>query len=67
MLEQHFLARLLGAEDTSKCNWDVLKSCIVSAAEKMGGIRKRKQPDLFENSVELLSPLIKAKNDSHLG
>ena len=66
MLEQHLLARPLRAGDSTKCNWDALKSCIVSAAEEVVGTGKRKQPDWFEDSKELLSPLIKAKDDAHL-
>ena len=38
----------------------------VSAAEEVVGRVKRKQPDWFEDSEELLTPLIKAKNDAHL-
>ena len=50
-----------------RCNWDALKSCIVSTAEEVVGREKRKQPDWFEDSKELLSPLIKAKDDdAHL-
>ena len=37
----------------------------MSAAEKVVGRGKRKQPDWFEDS-EKLSPLIKAKDDAHL-
>ena len=66
VLEQHLLARPLRAGDSTECNWDALKSCIVSAAEKIVGRGKRKQPDWFEDSEELLSPLIKAKDDAHL-
>ena len=61
VLEQHFLARPLRAGYSIECNWDALKSCIVSAAEEVVGRGKRKQPDWFEDSEELLSPLIKAK------
>ena len=60
------LARPLRAGDSTECNWDALKSCIVSAAEEVVGRWKRKQPDWFEDSEELLSPLIKDKNDAHL-
>ena len=66
VLEQHLLARPLRAGDSTKCNWDVLKSCIVSASEEVVGRGKRKQPDWFEDSEELLPPLIKAKDDAHL-
>ena len=38
----------------------------MSAAEEVVGRGKRKQPDWFEDSEELLSPLIKAKDDAHL-
>lgn len=38
-------------------NWSVLKSCIVSAAEKTVGRGKRKQPEWFEESAEKLMPL----------
>ena len=65
VLEQHLLARPLRAGDSTECNWDALKSCIVSAAEEVVGRGKRKQPDWFEDSEEL-SPLIKAKDDAHL-
>ena len=45
VLEQHLLARPLRAGDSTECNWDALKSCIVSAAEEVVGRGKRKQPD----------------------
>ena len=38
----------------------------MSLAEKVAGKGKRKQPNRFEDSEELLAPLIKAKNDAHL-
>ena len=38
----------------------------MSAAEEVAGRGKKKKPDRFEDSEELLSPLIKAKNDAHL-
>ena len=38
----------------------------MSAAEEVVGREKRKQPDWFEDSEDLLSPLIKAKDDAHL-
>ena len=60
------LARPLRAGDSTECNWDALKSCIVSAAGEVVGRWKRKQPDWFEDSEELLSPLIKDKDDAHL-
>ena len=46
-------------------NWMVLKSCIRSVAEKTIGRGKRKQPEWFEESLEVLMPLIEAKNDAH--
>ena len=66
MLKQQLLDMPHNASDTSEHNWDVLKSCIVSAAEEAVGRGKRKQPDWFEENMEMLSPLIKAKNDAHL-
>ena len=42
VLEQHLLARPLRAGDSTECNWDALKSCIVSAAEEVVGRGKRK-------------------------
>ena len=66
VLEQDLLARPLRAGDSTECNWDALKSCIVSAAEEVVGRGKRKQPDWFEDSEEFLSPVIKAKDDAHL-
>ena len=66
VLEQHLLARPLRAGDSIECNWDALKSCIVSTTEEVVCRGKRKQPDLFEDSEEMLSPLIKAKEDAHL-
>ena len=61
VLKQHLLARPLRAEGSTECNWDALKSCIVSAAEEVVGRGKRKQPDWFEDSEELLSPLINSR------
>ena len=61
VLEQHLLARQLRAGDSTEYNWDALKSCIVSAAEEVVSRGKRKQPDWFEDSEELLSPLIKPR------
>ena len=62
----HLLARPLRAGDSTECNWDALKSCIVPAAEEVVCRWKRKPPDWFEDSEELLSPLIKDKDDAHL-
>ena len=45
-------------------NWQVLKSCIVQAAEKMVGRSKRKQPEWFADNVDKLAPLIKKKNEA---
>ena len=66
MLKQQLLDIQHNASDTSEHNCDVLKSCIVSAAEKAVGGGKRKQPDWFEEHMEMLTPLIKAKIDAHL-
>ena len=44
----------------------VVKSCIVSAAERRVGHEKREQPEWFEESVDELIPLIKAKNKAHV-
>ena len=38
----------------------------MSAAEEVVGRGKRKQPGWLEDSEELMSPLIKAKDDAHL-
>ena len=46
-------------------NWKILKSCIRSVAEKIIGRGKRKQPEWFEENVEVLIPLIEEKNDAH--
>ena len=46
-------------------NWKILKSCIRSVAKKIIGRRKRKQPEWFEENVEVLMPLIEEKNDAH--
>ena len=46
-------------------NWSVLKSCIVSAAEKTIGRGKRKQSEWFEDNAKELMPLIEAKNEAH--
>ena len=45
-------------------NWSVMKSCLVSPAEKTVGQGKRKQPEWFEESAEELMPLIEAKNEA---
>ena len=46
-------------------NWSVVKSCIVSAAERTVGRGKRKQPEWFEENIDELVPLIEAKNVAH--
>ena len=49
---------------SSEENWTVLKSCIVSAAEKTVGRGKRRQPEWFEENAEELMPLIEVKNEA---
>ena len=49
---------------STKENWKILKSCIRAVAEKIIGRGKRKQPEWFEVTVEVLIPLIEEKNDS---
>ena len=60
-LQEHPHCPDLLAED----NWEMLKSCIVSAAEKTIGRGEKKQPEWFEESAELLIPLIERKNEAH--
>ena len=43
-------------------NWNIVKSCIVSAAEETVGRGKRKQPEWFEENVDELMSLINLKN-----
>ena len=42
-----------------------MKSCIVAAAEKIVDWEKRRQPERFEESAEVLTPLIETKNEAH--
>ena len=42
-------------------NWSVVKSCIVSTAERTVGRGKRKQPERFEENIDELVPLIEAE------
>ena len=51
--------------NTSQQNWDTLRLCIISAAEKTLGRSWRKQPDWFQENIDTLSPLITAKNKSY--
>ena len=57
--EEHHRPDLLPEE-----NWRVLKSYIVSAAEKAVSQRKRKQPEWFVESAEELMLLLKSKNEA---
>ena len=50
---------------TTEENWEVLKTCIQTAAEETLGRRGQKQPEWFEDSLEELLPLIEAKNRAH--
>ena len=50
---------------STKENLKMLKSCIRSVAEKIIDWGKRKQPEWFEENVEVLMALIKEKNDAH--
>lgn len=43
-------------------NWEVLKTCIKTAADATLDRREKKQPEWFEDSLEDLIPLIEAKN-----
>ena len=65
-LKQHLLDRPHNDDDTAERNWDALKYCIVTVAEESVGRGKRKQPEWFEESSELLVPLIEAKNEAQL-
>ena len=50
---------------SSEENLNVLKSCMVSSAEKIIGRGKRKITEWFTHSAEDLVPLIEAKNEVH--
>ena len=66
LLQQHLLDRPHNDDGTAEGNWDALKDCIVTSAEEAIGRGRRRQPEWFEESSELLVPLIKAKNKAHL-
>lgn len=65
VLEQHLRDRPHKDDDTCKQNWDILKDCIVAAAEETVGRGRRKHPEWFEESLETLMPLVEAKNRAH--
>ncbi|XP_062515789.1 uncharacterized protein LOC134191212 [Corticium candelabrum] len=62
VLEQRLQDRPHKDEDTRKKNWDTLKDCIVTAAEEVLGKGRRKQPERFRESYDILIPLVEAKN-----
>ena len=64
-LEQQLRDKQHSDDATSKQNWDMLKECIVSAAEETVGRGRRKHPEWFEESSDTLLPLIEAKNRAH--
>ncbi len=53
--------RMMTPED----NRAAVKSCIVSAAEKVVGRRKRKLPEWFEDAADELLPLLELMNEVH--
>ena len=61
-LERELQEKPYSGAVSSKENWAVVKSCIVSTAERMVGREKRKQP---EESADELMPLIEVKNEAH--
>ena len=46
-------------------NWEILKSCIISAAETAVGRGRKKQPDWFLDAVDTLQPLLDQKNAAY--
>ena len=66
VLEQQLESRPHCSGDSAEQNWDVLKSCIVLAAEKSVGRGRRKQPDWYVENKDMLAPLIEAKNCMHM-
>lgn len=50
----------------SKENWEVLKTCITTAADETLGRGRTKQPEWLEDSWEYLIPVIDAKNRVHV-
>jgi len=46
-------------------NWEVLNYSIKTAAREVLGKRHRRRPKKFEDSLEILLPLMEAKNSPH--
>ena len=52
-------------EKSIKDNWTTVKFSIMAAAEETVSRGRKKQPEWFEESAELLTPLIAAKNEAY--
>ena len=64
-LENKLQINAHSSETSMEDNWTTLKSSITAAAEESIGRGRRKQPEWFEESTEVLVPLVKAKNDAY--
>ena len=64
-IESLLLDHPFKTELTPEMNWEVIKSCIESAAEESIGRGKRKQPEWFEENQEELMALIELKNKAY--
>ena len=64
-LEKSLQNRPHCSERSAEENWIAIKSSIVSTAEKVIGRGRRKQPEWFEETADVLEPLIKAKNEAY--
>lgn len=49
-------------DDSIDNNWKTLHSCVITAAKETIGRGKRKQPEWFTDSKDVLAPLIEEKN-----
>ena len=52
-------------EKSIEDNWTTLKLFIMAAAEETVGRGRKKQPEWFEESAEVLIPLTAAKNEAY--
>ena len=51
-------------DSTAEQNWKILSACVTSATESAIGRSSRRQPDWFAESIDILMPLVEAKNAS---
>ena len=64
-IRQQLTTKSFDPQKSSEQNWDALKYCIVESADKSIGRRKQKQPEWFEESMNILTPLIDNKDKAH--